>query len=596
MSTKPTKPTKRFPPFLVEHGSSMENDDARRLQRRRFIRQACSSTLLAASGLGLAACRSTGASWNGPSSASFLHGVASGDPLADRVILWTRVTPDMAGDERDIDVHWHVATDRDMQDIVVAGIATTGTDRDFTVKVDAFGLHPGRTYYYRFSVNGTQSRVGRTKTLPGDDAAVVKFAVFSCANYPAGYFNVYADAARQDDIDVALHIGDYIYEYESTGYACDKAEQLGRVSEPPNLLLVLADYRRRYAQYRTDRDLQAVHARFPFIAVWDDHEFADDAWRDGSVDHQPGRDGPFSLRKAVAMRAYHEWMPIRIPDPDAPEKIYRSFDFGRVASLHMLDTRIVGRDQQVMMSSYCDDDDRFDEAKYRADIASPHRNMMGAEQLAWLESQVGRSRAAWQIIGQQVLMARFEYPMPVAMGDVSCAAYASLKECARHDPARLTAHDKTVLSAPTLPCYLDSWDGYASDREKLFAILHRHDSNVVVLAGDSHNAWASDLHDAAGRRIGVEFAGPSVSSPGMECSHENEEPDEVARTMTQVIESVYYAQTSKRGYMIVTATPGEVRCDWRFVDTVHSRNYTARTERTLRTMAGKENRKITEIA
>jgi alkaline phosphatase D len=372
----------QLPPFLSKQDSSMERGDALRLKRRRFIRQACSTTLLAAGGLGLAACQSTGTQWNGPPSANFLHGVASGDPLADRVILWTRVTPDVAGDERDIDVHWQVATDRDMQDIVVAGIATTGTDHDYTVKVDAFGLRPGQIYFYRFSVNGTQSRVGRTKTLPGNDATAVKFAVFSCANYPAGYFNVYADAALQDDIDVALHIGDYIYEYESTGYACEKAEQLGRLSDPPNLLLVLNDYRRRYAQYRTDGDLQALHARLPFIAVWDDHEFADDAWRDGSADHQPGMEGPFSLRKAAAMRAYHEWMPIRVPDPASPEKIYRSFDFGRVASLHMLDTRIVGRDQQVMMSSYYDVDDNFDEARYRADIASSRRNMMGAEQLA----------------------------------------------------------------------------------------------------------------------------------------------------------------------------------------------------------------------
>jgi alkaline phosphatase D len=589
----------RLPPFLAERSSSMDQGDALRLKRRSFIRQVCSSTLLAAGGLGLAACRTTGTQWNGMLAVKFLHGVASGDPLTDRVILWTRMTPDVpdiTAEERDIDVHWQVATDRDMQEIVVAGMATTGPDRDYTVKVDAFGLRPGQIYYYRFSSGGAQSPVGRTKTLPGDDATKVKFAVFSCANYPAGYFNVYADAARQDDIDVALHIGDYIYEYESTGYACDKAEELGRVSEPANLLLVLGDYRRRYAQYRTDRDLQAVHARLPFIAVWDDHEFADDAWRDGSADHQPGAEGPFSLRKAAAMRAYQEWMPIRLPDPARPEKIYRSFDFGKVASLHMLDTRIVGRDQQVMISSYYDADGKFDEARYRADVASPRRNMMGAGQLAWLEEKVGRSRAAWQIIGQQVLMARFEYPLPVAMGDLSCADYAGLKECAMRDPAKLTSHEKMLLAAPTLPCYLDSWDGYPGDREKLFNILKRHGSNVVVLAGDTHNAWASDLRDAKGQRIGVEFAGPSVSSPGMECSHPDDDPDDIARTMKHVIEPLYYAQTSKRGYMIVTATPEQVSCDWRFVDTVHNRNYIAKTERSLRTLAGPGNRKIIELA
>jgi alkaline phosphatase D len=588
----------RLPPFLAEPGRSMDGDDALRLQRRRFIRQMCSSTLLAAGGLGIAACRTTreGVGQSDSLAVRFSHGVASGDPLTDRVILWTRVTPENTGEEREINIHWHVANDREMQDIVVAGIATTGPDRDYTVKVDAFGLAAGRTYYYRFSTGGAQSAIGRTKTLPGDDATQVRFAVFSCANYPAGYFNVYADAARQDELNVALHIGDYIYEYESTGYACDKAEELGRVSEPPNLLLVLADYRRRYAQYRSDRDLQAVHARLPFIAVWDDHEFADDAWRDGAADHQPARDGPFSLRKAAAIRAYHEWMPTRLPDPARPEKIYRSFDFGRVASLHMLDTRLIGRDQQVMMSSYLDADEKFDEAKYRADIASPRRHMMGEEQLAWLEDKVAASKAAWQIVGQQVLMARFEYPLPVAMGELSCADYASLKECSRRDPTGLTPRQKTLLAAPALPCYCDSWDGYQSDRERLFAIMRRHDRNLVVLAGDTHNAWASDLHDAEGRQMGVEFAGPSVSSPGMECAHPDEDPTDVARTMTDLITPLYYAQTSKRGYMIVTATVGEVRCDWRFVDTVHSRHYTASTERSLRTVAGAGNRKIIETA
>lgn len=586
----------RLPPFLAQQDRSMNEDEAFRLRRRRFIRQACSSTLAAAGVLGLAACRTTGAPVGGAPAVGFRHGVASGDPLADRVILWTRITPESAGEDRSIDVHWQMAHDRDMQDIVVAGIATTGLERDYTVKVDAFGLEPGRTYYYAFSAGTAQSPVGRTKTLPGKDVDQVRFAVFSCANYPAGYFNVYADAALRDDIDVALHIGDYIYEYDDTGYATDHAQELGRLSDPPNLLLVLSDYRRRYAQYRTDRDLQAVHARLPFIAVWDDHEFADDAWRDGSADHEPARDGPFSLRKAAAIRAYLEWMPIRQPDPERPERIYRSFDFGRIASLHMLDTRIVGRDQQIMMSSYTDAQGRFDEAKYRADIASPHRSMMGEEQLAWLEAHVRQSKAVWQIIGQQVLMARFEYPLPVALGELSCAEYASLQECARRDPAGLQTRDKAALAAPHLPCYLDSWDGYQADREKLFAIMRRHDRNMVVLAGDTHNAWASDLYDAQGRLVGVEFAGPSVSSPGMECSHPDEDPVDVARTMTDIMGPLYYAQTSKRGYMIVTATEREVRCDWRFVDTVFSRRYTASTERSLRTLPGAGRRCLTEVA
>ncbi|MGZ5801396.1 MAG: alkaline phosphatase D family protein, partial [Burkholderiaceae bacterium] len=468
----------RLPPFLTEKESLMDHADASRLKRRRFLRQACSSTLLATAGIGITGCRSTGANWNEPVTASFLHGVASGDPLTDRIILWTRVTPHDPDEDRDVIVHWQIALDKNMQNIVVMGDITTGPDHDYTVKVDAAGLQAGKIYFYRFSAGTAHSPIGRTKTLPSTDAAQIKLAVFSCSNYPAGYFNVYADAAKQDSLDAALHIGDYIYEYESTGYACDHAKELGRISDPENLLLVLNDYRRRYAQYRTDPDLQAVHAHLPFIPVWDDHEFADDAWRDGSADHKPTMEGPFSLRKASAIRAYHEWMPIRLPDPHNPEKIYRSFDFGKLVSLHMLDTRMIGRDQQLMMSSYYDENEEFDEKKYRADIASPHRQMMGEEQIAWLERSVRNSKAAWQIIGQQVLMARMEYPLPIAMGEISCADYAKLKEQAQHGKIGLTPQQQSCLAAPMLPCYLDSWDGYQNDREKLFSIMRRHNKNM----------------------------------------------------------------------------------------------------------------------
>ncbi|MES2295999.1 MAG: alkaline phosphatase D family protein [Pseudomonadota bacterium] len=564
--------------------------------RRRFIRQLCSSSALAATGIGIAACRTASTLDGLPLHFSFAHGVASGDPLADRVILWTRATPRDPDEERDIAIEWQVALDPHMQRVVSGGSTLAGPQQDYTVKVDATGLRPGQVYYYRFSSGGTQSPVGRTKTLPPADVKQVRLAVFCCSNYPAGYFNVYADAARQDHLDCALHIGDYIYEYEKDGYACGKAKALGRISDPPNLLLVLSDYRRRYAQYRGDADLQALHAAMPFITVWDDHEFADDAWRDGAADHTPSEQGPFALRKAAAIRAYHEWMPIRAPDPAHPEIIYRSFDFGKLVSLHMLDTRITGRDQQVEMSSYMTADQQFDAQRFRADVSSPRRQMMGAQQMAWLEQSVARSRAAWQIVGQQVLMARMEYPLPVAQGQMSCADFVALKEKACADPSCIDAQQAALLAAPTLPCYLDSWDGYQSERERLFDIMRRHDKNLVVLAGDTHNAWASDLHDRERRQVGVEFAAPSVSSPGLECAHPQEDPEQVARMMEQLIAPLYYAQTSQRGYMLITATAAEVRCDWRFVDTVESRHYQAHTGRSLCTVAGRGRRCIEEIA
>jgi len=571
--------------------------DAKQPGRRTFIRQMAASTaLLGAGAAGLSGCTSTAAGIDDGAAHSFRHGVASGDPLNDRVILWTRVTPRRNGDTADITVRWQMATDPAMQMVVAGGSTATSVDRDYTVKIDAAGLLPGHVYYYQFAVDGEKSVVGRTKTLARADARQVRLAVFSCSNYPSGYFNVYADAARQDDIDAALHIGDYIYEYESTGYACGNAEALGRVSEPRELLLRLDDYRRRYAQYRSDPDLQAVHAAMPFITVWDDHEFADDTWRDGSVDHKASEFGPFALRKLAALTAYHEWMPIRLPDADAPDKIYRSFDFGGIVSLHMLDTRLIARDQQLMLSSYYDGDRHFDAEKYKQDVCSPRRQMIGREQMAWLEDRVQQSNARWQMLGQQVLMARMEYPTAVVMGECSSTNYCALKKRAAADPSCVSKKEQRWLDAPTLPCYLDSWDGYQSDREQVFAMMQKHRKNLVVLAGDTHNAWASDLHDAQGRQVGVEFATASVSSPGMEGAYPDRDPEDVASMMVDLIKPLYYAQTSKRGYMIVTASHEQVRCDWRFVDTVFKHEFTAATERSLRTLPGPGNRRIEECS
>lgn len=555
--------------------------------RRCFLRHLGQSALLA----GASGCRTT--TENGPNQAAFLHGVASGDPLQDRVMVWTRVTP-MAPGQPELDVHWEVAMDAAMQRVVSSGTVTTSAARDYTVKVDAAGLQPGRHYYYRFRCGSLLSPLGRTRTLPQFNVRQVRLAVFSCANYPAGYFNVYADCALRDDIDCVLHLGDYLYEYDRNGYACANAKALGRLSEPANELVVLTDYRRRFAQYRSDADLQALHARHPFIAVWDDHEFADDTWRGGAADHDSQRFGPFSARKQAAMQAYHEWMPIRAPEPGRLERVYRSFDFGRLVSLHMLDTRVIGRDKQLDMARYENQEGIVDGERLRRDCSAAARQMMGKEQMAWLEGQVRTSRAAWQILGQQVLMARMEYPQPVACGDMSCVEYIDLLTLARETPQALTASQRAALDCPTLPCYLDSWDGYGAERERVLTMMQRHDKNLVVLAGDTHNAWASDLRTDQGEQVGVEFATASVSSPGVEGSYRERDPAAVARMYEQMIGPLYYAQTSKRGYMLLTATRAEVRCDWRFVDTVQRRQYTAATERSLRTLAGSGQRRIVE--
>ncbi|MES2129845.1 MAG: alkaline phosphatase D family protein [Pseudomonadota bacterium] len=546
--------------------------------RRNFLRQAGSSVLLGVAGVGSAG---DGARVPDPANPLFLHGVASGDPLSDRVILWTRVSVEAA-----VEVGWAVALDADMRKVVASGSARAVAERDFTVKVDVSGLLPGQTYFYRFLADGIESPVGRTRTLPAAGVEQVRLAVFSCANYPAGYFHAYADAALRDDIDAAVHLGDYIYEYERTGYACGKAAALGRLSEPPCALMALDDYRTRYAQYRGDRDLQALHAAVPMIAVWDDHEFADDTWRDGAAGHEETPAHPFAARKAAAIQAYHEWMPIRSSSPDQLDHIYRSFDFGQLLSLHMLDTRLVGRDKQLDMADFCDAKGRFDAGAYHQALASPARSMMGQDQLQWLEQQCAASSARWQVLGQQVLMAPMEFPLPVACGELSVEEYATLKEVERAVPERLSAAERAQLCAPSLPCYLDSWDGYPHTRAQVFDIMRRQRKNLVVLAGDSHNAWASNLHDARGQLCGVEFAVPSVSSPGLECRYPDTPAPEVARMYQQAVPSVFYAQTSKRGYLLLTATDTEVRADWRFVSTVEDRNYQAVFGRSLRTFAG----------
>ncbi|MBI3230693.1 MAG: alkaline phosphatase D family protein [Burkholderiales bacterium] len=570
------------------------------------MRQLAAVSVAFGAGSQLSGCKLSHAQALSPTAFSFLHGVASGDPWQDRVILWTRVTPGenvVVDDNTTLWVQWQVAHDRQMQQIVTSGSVLTGAGQDFTVKVDAAGLQPGQEYFYRFtlapeggaSVAARHSIVGRTKTLPADDVEKVRLAVFTCSNYPAGYFNVFADAAKQGGFDVALHLGDYIYEYEADGYACDLAQKLGRVSQPENILLDLDDYRTRYAQYRSDPDLQALHAQVPFICVWDDHEFADDTWRDGSADHNSLMQGPFSLRRAAAMQAYHEWLPIRTAEID---KIYRSFNFGQVLSLYMLDTRVVGRDQQLQFSSYCNSDGKLDLASLRRDAHSPQRQMLGKEQFAWLEQEVEKSSARWQVLGQQVLMARMEFPLPVALGKVDRFSYAAA--CVRSREANavaddeiLLAREKAWLSAPRVPCYLDSWDGYQAERERVFSLMQKLHKNLVVLAGDTHNAWAADLQDHTGRAVGVEFAAPSVSSPGLECSYPEIAPQKVANAMCDMIPALRYAQTSLRGYMIIEADSEEVRCDWRFVDTVHHRNFQAETKHRMRVIAGQ--RKLTDI-
>ncbi|HEX7984380.1 MAG TPA: alkaline phosphatase D family protein [Duganella sp.] len=553
--------------------------------RRKFIRNFSIGT----AAISLTACGGDNPSYQ---PITFAHGVASGDPLPDRVILWTRVTAAPGAD--DMDVGWMVAEDSAFTKTVASGTARAGATADYTVKVDATGLSANRAYYYRFRCQGVDSPVGRTKTLPTGAVTRARFAVFSCSNYPAGYFNVYGDAAKFDDIDVGLHLGDYIYEYAAGGYASQNAASLGRVSQPATEIITLTDYRRRYQQYRTDPDLQAVHARIPFIAVWDDHELANDTWRDGAENHTPATEGLWSARRMMAIQAYQEWMPIRVPDAARPDRIYRSFDFGNLLSLHMLDTRVIGRDKQLAYASYAGADGSFNSAAFTADVSNPARQLMGTEQTTWLQGQMAKSTATWQILGQQVLMARMLLPAPMVLTATGYAAYLAIAAKVQAGVA-LTDAEQQQLAAPKVPYNLDAWDGYQAARETVLNMARTLNKNLVVLAGDTHNAWASDLADVNGQAVGVEFGVPSVTSPGFEGYFPTAAPAMVAAGMEQLIGPLQYAETASRGFVVLTVTPGETRAEYRYVDTVQSKTYTATVGKTLRMLPGAANRKIVAV-
>ncbi|MGL6079541.1 alkaline phosphatase D family protein [Methyloversatilis discipulorum] len=518
----------------------------------------------------------------------FQHGVASGDPLSDRVIIWTRVSSTRPGT---VAVMWEVALDARFSRIIRRGRVLTGEDIDYTVKADVLGLPAAARLYYRFRADGQLSPVGRTRTLPAGAVEQVKLAVFSCSNYPAGYFHVYAEAARLDDLHAAIHLGDYIYEYPRGGYASGDAAALGRVSEPAGEILTLDDYRIRHAQYRTDPDLQALHAALPVIAVWDDHEIANDTWRDGAENHSEGLEGLFTERRAAAIKAYHEWMPTRVTDPAQPERIYRSFRFGNLLSLHMLDTRVIGRDRQMDYADYFGATG-FDGARFADDLADPNRTLLGVEQNDWLGLQLAQSDTTWDLLGQQVLMGRMNIPAPLVLGQISFSAYSALVVKAQTAPATLTPQEQAVLAQPAIPYNLDAWDGYAVARETVLGTARALDKNLVVLSGDTHNAWASDLADYAGRAVGVEFATPGVTSPGFEEYFPSENPLAVAAGLTQIIGPLQYADTARRGFMIVTATQDACRCEWRYVSTVKSHSYVLQQGPALKVLPGAANRKL----
>ncbi|MDP2285971.1 MAG: alkaline phosphatase D family protein [Pseudohongiella sp.] len=502
--------------------------------------------------------------------AHFTHGVASGDPLQDRVILWTRVLPG-SGEPEAVQLEWQVASDQRFANIVASGTTSTGPARDFTVKVDASGLEPGQSYFYRFTAQGVSSPIGRTRTLPAAGVEQARLAVVSCSNYPQGYFNVYREIAARD-CDAVVHLGDYIYEYPDGGYANPLILEKGRHVEPVHEIVSLEDYRMRYGLYRSDADLQAIHQAHPFICVWDDHEITNNTFKEGAENHNPDQgEGDFGGRRLAAIQAFHEWLPIREQGSMAEGIIYRSFDFGDLASLIMMDTRLVGRDEQLTHNMNID--------MLRSQLADDSRSIIGGQQENWLAAKLQTSKDAgipWQIIGQQVIMGRKNIPLvaneefaPEVREAVANSRYAMLRE-------------RGQLG---LPLNFDAWDGYPANRERVLQMFREHANNAVVLAGDTHSSWAFDLHDDDGDAIAVEFGTPSVSSPGFESFMPLPE-EQLVNAFMRASPEMRYMRGLGRGWMELDITREKVSNAYYYVSTVMEQEYAVEAIAPMDSFAG----------
>ncbi|MEU6572982.1 alkaline phosphatase D family protein [Streptomyces sp. NPDC046805] len=494
---------------------------------------------------------------------SFLHGVASGDPLPDGVLLWTRVTPTPeaipgSGVGPDTEVSWVVATDKALGNVVAQGSTTATAASDHTVKADIRALAPATDYWFRFSAGGTDSPVAHTRTAPAADATVpnLRFGVVSCANWEAGYFSSYRYLASRGDLDAWLHLGDYIYEYRSGEYGTRGT--VVRPHTPTHEIITLADYRARHGRYKTDPDLQALHLTAPVVAIWDDHEFADNAWSGGAVNHTEGAEGTWTARQAAAKQAYFEWMPVR---PAIAGTTYRRLRFGKLADLSLLDLRSF-RSQQAATGSGAVDD--------------PDRTITGRAQLDWMKAGLASSDTTWRLVGNSVMIS------PVALGSLTADLLRPLAE--------LLGLPKEGLALNT-----DQWDGYTDDRRELLDHLRSHAiGNTVFLTGDIHMAWANDVPVDAGTyplsaSAATEFVVTSVTSDNLD-DMANLPEGRVSATASPAIRAanrhVHWVDTDRHGHGILDITADRAQMDYYVVSDRTNPNATSSWARSYRTRSG----------